>query len=1143
MSLSFREMLTARIPVIYDGAMGTQLQNFTITPDDVEGHLGCNEVLNVRRPEIVRQVHGAYIDAGANVIETNTFGANRFKLAEYGLQERVLELNAAASRAARAAIEAAGDGRPLFVAGSMGPTGMLPSSTDPVLSAVRFDDLAAAFEEQAAGLLEGGADVLLLETMQDLLEVRAALCGIERLFTRRGAAVPVQVQVTLDATGHMLLGGDVRAFLAAVGNFGPAVVGFNCSTGPDEMRQYVEQLMQAANCPVAMQPNAGMPENVDGKATYRLTPEPFGQRVAEMAFRHGVAVVGGCCGTTPDHIRALARALAGKTVAPRPTPQPAIYCGSGLSGVDLQKAERPFIIGERLNAQGSKAAKELVLSENYEELYHLGLEQQEKKSVLLDLCLAVNETDSEAQVMERLVRYLAPRLVSGFCLDSTDPAVFAAGLRVSPASVMINSINLEKNGEKARRICRLAAEFHCPVIALPIDDEGMARTVERKLELARRLLDCACGEFGLPRQYVFFDPLVFTLATGDPASADAAVQSLEALRRLKQEFPGINTAMGVSNVSFGLKPAARRILNNLMLYHAGQAGLDAAIFNPLHVDDVSRYDADIRGRGEDLLLNRRPDALERFIAAFDAQQPSQKTGTVKPGPAESSLPLPEQLRQKVINRDRRKLPELIAALLAQHPAQSILDEMLLPAMAHVGDLMAKGEMILPFVLQAAEVMKESLTILEPQLRQGAAGDNGCLVLATVYGDIHDIGKNLVGSILRNQGFRVIDLGKQVPLEAIVEAVQREKPDAVGLSALLVTTSREMTACVKEFDRLGLTLPILIGGAAVNSRFAERIATLDDGRKFAGGVFFARDAFEAAKILKARKGTAKSPVAANSDVSTAVTRDHASAPQTDSHHRLQDAAVPTVSPADLLVTPFWGTGEMLTWESPWLLEMIDKKRLYKGYWRGGKLGDEEFERTVLTEFEPAFEQVRNEILGQGLVEARGYYGFFPVYAEGETLYLLDPSDFQTELASYHFPRSPRDGRCLTDYFVSSGDLIGVQVVTIGGKLGNRCRDYFQQEHKYSQGFYLNGVGNYLTEFLAERLTIEMRRSLFLPLTQGKRYSFGYPGMPGLEEQKSLFELLCAEERLAIKLTTGYQMDPEHSTIGIFIHHKGAQYFSE
>ena len=570
-------------------------------------------------------------------------------------------------------------------------------------------------------------------------------------------------------------------------------------------------------------------------------------KISQMSkYKNIAAVVGGCCGTSPEHIRALSEALQNVKVADRE--KLSCFLSTSISGLDLERMRRPIIIGERLNAQGSKKTKEHILNRNYDELYQIAKEQVDHGSGLIDICVAANELDvSEAAMMGDVVKFLSDRIAVPFCIDTTEPAVLEAALRKSPGSVLINSINLEHGGEKARKILQLAVDFGSPVIALTIDGAGMAASARRKFEVASKLRELACDEFGLPEHFLYIDPLVFTLATGGADMVNAANESLEALRLIKKEFPNIRTAMGVSNVSFGLKPKARRVLNNLMLHHAVQAGLDAAIYNPLHIDDVNKYDSKIRELGEDLLLNRKQDSLQRFVEFFENESVSE---VKKAGPVSSSAQLTaqERLREAVLNRDKRNLVEIIGELLKERSAADILNTILLPAMSLVGEKMACGEMILPFVLQAAEVMKEAVSILEPHLKEASRAAKGKMVIATVYGDVHDIGKNLVASILRNQGFIVVDLGKQVAIDTIVEAVKREKPDAVGLSALLVTTSRQMAECVKEFSRLGIKVPVIIGGAAVNKEFASRISILDDGSSYAPGVYYCRDAFDASKIL-------------------------------------------------------------------------------------------------------------------------------------------------------------------------------------------------------------------------------------------------------------------------------------------------------
>ncbi|MDR2577706.1 MAG: homocysteine S-methyltransferase family protein [Chitinispirillales bacterium] len=1130
----YLEMIANREPIIFDGALGTEIQKAAPSVEDYGGYAGCGEYLNISRPDIIAAIHVKYLEAGANVLETNTFGGSRPKLDEFGLGGRVHEINKTAAAIAREAVEKFGGGKPRFVCGSIGPTGFLPSSNDKELSAVSFDQLADIYKEQAAGLIDGGADMLLIETSQDLLEVRAAIYGIRQLKTER--YIPLQVQVTMDSGGKMLLGSDVKAFLGAVeamGSNGVDVVGLNCGSGPDEMGPWIEKLLELSTLPISMLPNAGLPHNVDGKAVYKMGADEFAEKMRVFVVEKGVSVVGGCCGTAPEHIRALANILNApvkkRAGCHTPLRRRACFLATGISGADLELLPKPIIIGERLNTQGSKKTKEHVIAKNYDELYHIAQEQVDNNSHLIDICVAANELDiTEAEMMGGVVKFLSDRIKIPFCIDTTEPPVLEAALKKSPGSVLINSINLEHGGKKAREILSLAVDFGCPVIALTIDDAGMAASAERKLEVTRAIKKLACDEYGLPEHFLYIDPLVFTLATGDADTANAALESLEALRRIKKEFPDIRTAMGVSNVSFGLKPGMRRILNNLMLRHAVEAGLDAAIFNPLHVDDINKYDPAIRELADDLLFNRRPDSLQRLVEHFEtvskSSSPKNKTAINN----DANQP-EDRLRSAVINRDKRNLAETINTLLETRLASDILNTILLPAMSKVGELMAAGEMILPFVLQAAEVMKESVSILEPHLKDGAGAAKGKIVIATVYGDVHDIGKNLVASILRNQGFDVIDLGKQVSIDTIVSAVQREKPDILGLSALLVTTSQEMGKCVREFARLGIDTPVVIGGAAVNKDFASRISIMESGGKYAGGVYYAKDAFDVVKLFDGLGD--KNLSVDNGESAPKVVR------------RPKSGAAPKRPEFKydyFMEPPFHGTGEILRWDPEPLLAAIDRERLFKSWWGGGALKPDDYVSAQKEEFEPVLDRLSAEIINDALVDARAFYGFFPVIAENEKLTFLDPSDNHTELLSFVFPRMEKSGISLADYFRPEGDIVSVQAVTIGGCLGERCRELLLNHNRYSDGYYLNGLGNYLTETAADKATGEIRRALGIPRDAGRRYSFGYSGMPGLEEQKRLIEFLGVEERLGITLTDGFQMQPEHSTIAVFAHHPDAGY---
>ncbi len=1124
------DLLAEREPIIFDGAMGTELEKLDVSEEDYQGTQGCKEILNVSRPDVLEKVHGMYLDAGANVTETNTFGGNRFKLEEYGLGDRVAELNIAGAQAARAAVEKRSADYPMFVCGSMGPTGILCSSSDPELARAGFDAVADAFTEQARALLDGGVDMLIVETMQDLLELRAALFGVKRVFDERNIAVPLQVQATMDVSGHMLMGSDVKAFLGAVLGMEPTVIGLNCSTGPLEMAPLVKEFVRMSPVPVSMIPNAGLPENRDGKAFYGMLPEDFAAPVAELVAQNGVAVVGGCCGTTPEHIQALASALRGKRkVKEREDERTPIFLGTGISGDDITEPQPPVIIGERLNAQGSRKTKELLIAGNWDELYGIAQKQVDAGANIIDVCVAVNELPDEKASMVQAVRFLAERLGTPLSIDSTDPSIIEAALKNCPGSVLINSINLEHGEDRAREVVRLARGFGSPLIALTIDETGMAKSSEAKLACARRIRDIAAQE-GVGEERLWIDPLVFTLATGDTETANAAQESLQALRSIKKEMPGIRTVMGVSNVSFGLSPKARRVLNNLMLHHAVEAGLDAAIFNPLHRDAIDSYEPGLRMAAEDLLFNRRPDALEKYVGLFPAKTETKRKETRKPV---QELPPRDRLRAMVLDRTRTGLNGAIEELLTDTPPGVILNEILLPAMGEVGDRMARGEMILPFVLQAAEVMRDAVGILEPHLKKGASANRGRIILATVYGDVHDIGKNLVGSILKNQGYEVLDLGKQVPVAKILEVVEKERPDAVGLSALLVTTSREMDTCVKEFAKRGLTVPILIGGAAVNKSYAERIARLDSGDLYAGGVHFAKDAFAASRILD----SVKAPLADASEM-------HKENRAVDSVFDEQDVEMTASELSHQVIVPmYYGTSEILRWDTETVFQGMDTDRLFKGYWRGGNLDKNTYVRTKEAEFEPVLERLTGEIIETNLLSCAGLYGIFPVITDDTEMVILDPGDFHSELASFSFPRLQRQGgRSLADYFRREGDVVAIQVVTLGPSIDTRCEECFSKDDKYSEGFYLNGLSDYLTEQLAERLTTEIRRALRVLDTQGRRFSFGYPGLPGVEHQGRLFELLGVEERLGVSLSEGHQMVPQHSTMGIFVHHLEARYLS-
>ncbi|HQE99400.1 MAG TPA: homocysteine S-methyltransferase family protein, partial [Anaerolineae bacterium] len=730
--------------------------------------------------------------AGAEAVETNSFRANRLTLAEFGVADLVMELNRRAAQLARGVADgvAAETGTPRFVAGSLGPTGRLLSLEEG--AATSFDLLVDVYAEAAQGLLEGGVDVVLLETQQDLLELKAAIQGVWRAFRRLGLRVPLQAQVTLDASGRLLTGPDIAAAAVTLAALPVDVLGMNCSTGPEEMRDAVRRLAVLSPRPICVMPNAGMPENVGGKAVYTLAPEIFASAMVEFVA-WGVRAVGGCCGTGPEHIAALRQALAGGAAGQRSGGADKIgfdgaaalpYLASGVQAVALQQEPRPLLVGERINTQGSKAARTLVLEERYPALVTLAEEQVNAGAHVLDVCVALTERADEAETMAHVVSLLARNTPAPLMLDTTDLAVMRAALQRYPGRPILNSVNLEGGEARAREILTLAREFGAALIALTIDEAGMAKTAERKLAVARRLYALAVDEIGLPPHALIFDPLTFTLATGDPESAGAAFETLTAVRRLKAELPGALTNLGVSNVSYGLRPAARRVLNSVFLFRAVEAGLDVAIVNPAQITPYADIPWAERALADEVIFNRRPEALAEFIAAFEGERAAAAVESIPQDPA-------AQLYEAVLRRRREGVEALVEACLATHPPLEVLNGILLPAMKEVGDRFGAGELILPFVLQSAEVMKAAVARLEGALDRAEGASKGVVVLATVFGDVHDIGKNLVKTILVNNGYTVHDLGKQVPVDVILDQAVAWGADAIGLSALLVATSREM----------------------------------------------------------------------------------------------------------------------------------------------------------------------------------------------------------------------------------------------------------------------------------------------------------------------------------------------------------------
>lgn len=1161
--------------LIYDGAMGTNLQKMRLTAEHFGGeqYNGCNDYLVISYPQAVEKVHRSFLEVGVDVIETNTFRSNRITLAEYGLAQRVVEINrAAASLARRLADEYTQrtPQQPRFVAGSIGPSGKLPSADDPELSNITFDELADVFREQALGLIQGGVDVLLIETSQDILEVRAAVAGIHQAFAESGIYLPIQAQVTLDTSGRMLLGTDIAAALTILEGLEIDVIGLNCSTGPEHMRDPIQYLSENAALPVSCIPNAGLPLNVDGEAIYPLQPEPFAEAMAEFVEKHHINIVGGCCGTTPEHLKLLVEKMHGRPQTKRPVrrlPQLA----SATRAMPLIQEPPPMLIGERCNAQGSRKFKRLLLAEDYDAILELAREQIEGGAHALDISVAVTERSDEINLMRNVVKKLASGVEVPLVIDTTEPEVMEVALKTAPGRCLLNSTHLEGGPAKARRVFALAKAHNAAVLCLTIDEKGMAKTARHKLEVARRLHDMAVYEFGLRPESLVFDTLTFTLATGDAEFANSAIETLEGIRLIKQELPGVLTSLGVSNVSFGLEPAARPVLNSVMLYHAVQAGLDMAIVNPAHITPYPEIAVEERELAEDLIFNRRPDALQRLIQYFESQG-AQKTAEAVREPTEGMTP-EERLHWRIVHRHKEGIeadideiiaraaggeegedetqPEAIRKTRQHEIAVHILNDVLLPAMKEVGDKFGAGELILPFVLQSAEVMKRAVAHLEGYLERKEGVSKGIVVLATVYGDVHDIGKNLVKTILANNGYTVVDLGKQVPAENIISKAVEVNATAIGLSALLVNTSKQMPLIVNELHRRGLKFPVLVGGAAINRRFGWRILFTEEDIPYEPGVFYCKDAFEGLAVMDALTNTHERPRLIQR-VRDEAERELGRVLKTPSREAGRNRS--TVMPRPLSPTQYpLGPRVVRAMPLETVFEHLFKNDLFRLSWGAKNAHGEEWEH-LQAEFEARLERMKRQALREGWLKPQGVYGFWPAQAEGDDLIIYDPAVIEAKPASYPkhqlvrftFPRQP-DGEhlCLADYFapVDSGvlDLVAFQVVTVGQQATERF-DRLQAAGDYSEAYFVHGLAVQTAEAAAEYLHRHIRRQLGLPEGQGKRYSWGYPAIPNLEDHRKVFDLLPAERELGMGLTAAYQLLPEQSTAAIILHHPEAKYFT-
>lgn len=1219
--------------LVFDGAMGTYTHKLHLSLSDFEGHENCPEILNATRPDQILGIHRSFLSVGCDAVLTNTFGCNKIVLAEFGIADRTRELNKKAAEIAREAVASFDkSNRPRFVIGSVGPGTRLPS-----LGQTDWDTILDSYTEQARGLLEGGIDAFIIETCQDLLQAKSAIVAATDAMAEKKIHVPIFCTVTIETTGTMLLGTEIGAAMVALEAYDQVVaLGLNCATGPQEMSEHLRYLSAHSNRLLIVQPNAGLPQLVNGQPYYPLTPAELSKWLVEFVEVDGVNAVGGCCGTTPEHMAAVVDAIGDRAPVVRtssgvgsamrtinlPTPlrekagvrvsvpvktpdepigphggpytslEPSV--ASLYQSVPLRQDNAVLAIGERTNANGSKKFRELLAAADIDGMVQMAREQVKHGSHLLDVCTAYVGRDEVAD-MTTLLKRLATDVTVPLVIDSTEVNVIEAALKLLGGKCVINSINLEDGEHKLDKICQLAKRHGAAVVALTIDEEGMAKSCVRKVQIARRIYELATERHGLAPENIIFDPLTFTICTGNEDDRRHGIETINAIGLIKEQCPGVHTLLGLSNISFGIKPECRKVLNSVFLHHTRERGLDAAILHTTGIIPLYKIDETHRRIAEDLIYDRRRegyDPLHELLNAFADITTTETEKKSKPAKVE------DRLKIRIIEGDRTGLEEdLDEAMLTNRPLD-IVNDILLDGMKTVGDLFGAGQMQLPFVLQSAETMKASVRYLEPHMDKADTGWKGSIVLATVSGDVHDIGKNLVDIILTNNGYTVFNLGIKQPINSIIDAYQKHKADAIGLSGLLVKSTVVMRENLKVLNERAIDPPVVLGGAALTRKYVEQ----DLRPEYKGPLFYAKDAFAGLHLMESiMSGEAGKPAAvsiarvgdrpahANAGVgdsfenspspskgdgrgeglggtTTIEWGDSGEVPRLDLHDEAVErhGYVPPKSNISrdepVPEPPFWGSRVVERIEPKAALAYLNENMIFQVQWgyRKNRRSPDEFERYLSTDVRPILRKLLTTCEEQSILNLQAIYGFWPAQSDGDSLIIYDPNDRDRQLAVFEFPRMGKPPYwCLSDFFkpISSGayDVAAFSVVTAGRRVSEVARDWFAAD-RYQDYLHLHGLGVEIAEALAEYIHKQIRvewgiagsdardkQDIFKQRYQGSRYSFGYPACPRLEDQLKLWPLLHPQ-RIGVELSEEFQLEPEQTTTALIVHHKQAKYFN-